>query len=58
MATLEVKFEVFCVCGNALSANILKGGDLKVEACQKCIDVAWDEAHSEGYKKCEKDNNL
>ena len=61
MPLLELEFEVFCSCGNGLCNNTTEGRNrysqyITVEPCEKCLDVAREEGHEEGYEECQKDS--
>lgn len=53
-----VEFEVWCSCGEGLcnQSTDVKGG-IKVEPCEKCLSVARDEGHDEGYNERDKEDD-
>ena len=53
MPEVRVEIEVWCDdCGEGL-CSISRGefGGVRVGACPKCIDQAYDNGHDEGYEK-------
>jgi len=59
MPTLSLEFEVFCSCGAGLCNNTTEGSNgqyITVEACERCLDLKYEEGVSEGYKRCQEEN--
>ena len=52
----SIKFEIWCSCGNGLcnQTREVEGG-VSVEPCEKCLDAAKEEGHTDGYNERDKE---
>lgn len=52
----QIEVEVWCSCGNGLCGQSeSRGRGIVVEPCEKCLENARSEGHTEGYTEAEND---
>ena len=52
MAEIKVDLEAICECGAELIIHQTQwAGQIKVDACESCLNAKYDEGHSDGQKE-------